>query len=157
MIPPRTTPTRGPFPGMTPAPGCCRGVPIHVHFSVGSDEHATRVAGLLEAMGYSPTRHMEDIDGLLDWAIHRLVLGYKLNEGEARILWPFLVDQADAPAIAKSLGLSVATIEWRVYSIFSKTSVGDREQLLRLVLGLPVVASNVDAPKSPAPSDGSAS
>jgi hypothetical protein len=103
-------------------------------------------------MGYSPTRHMEDIDGLLDWAIHRLVLGYKLNEGEARILWPFLVDQADAPAIAKSLGLSVATIEWRVYSIFSKTSVGDREQLLRLVLGLPVINRLVDVepPATPA-------
>jgi DNA-binding CsgD family transcriptional regulator len=137
---------------MTPARGCCCGVPISVHFSVGSDDHATRVAGLLEAMGYSPTRHMENGNGLLDWAIHRLVLGYKLNEGEARILWPLLVDQADAPAIAKSLGLSVATIEWRVYSIFSKTSVGDREQLLRLVLGLPVINRLVDVepPATPA-------
>jgi hypothetical protein len=131
--------------------GCCCGVPIHVHFSVGSDEHATRVAGLLEAMGYSPTRHMEDGHGLLDWSIHRLALHYKLNAGEAGILWPFLVEQADPPTIAKSLGLSVATIEWRIYSIFSKTSVGDREQLLRIVLGLPVTKALVDVAPAAAP------
>jgi DNA-binding CsgD family transcriptional regulator len=108
-----------------------------VRIWVDHDDDANRVSAVLEALGYTVLRELEQGDGpaRLHWAVSRLVRRHKLTGREQEILERVLAGLHNLE-IATELEISRATVKWHMHNIFAKTNTGQRESLLRLALQL---------------------
>jgi DNA-binding CsgD family transcriptional regulator len=135
-----------------------------VHIRVAHDDDATRISAVLEALGYTVLRQLDEGDGpqRLRWAVTRLARRHKLTSREQDILELVLEGRTNTQ-IGRMLDISRATVKWHMHNVFAKTNTGTRESLLRLSLQLggsepleqpPVFATPVvmpTPPPSPAP------
>jgi DNA-binding CsgD family transcriptional regulator len=108
-----------------------------VRIWVDRDDDANRVSAVLEALGYTVLRELEEGDGpaRLRWAVNRLARRHKLTPREQDILERVLAGRNNEE-IGKDLEISRATVKWHMHNIFAKTNTGNRESLLRLALQL---------------------
>ncbi len=108
-----------------------------VHIRVARDEDAARISAVLEALGYSVLRELDEGDGpaRLRWAVNRLARAHKLTEREQDIL-ELVLNGRNNQQIGRELEISRATVKWHMHNIFAKTNTGNRESLLRLALQL---------------------
>ncbi|EDM75067.1 putative transcriptional regulator [Plesiocystis pacifica SIR-1] len=108
-----------------------------VHIRVARDEDAARISAVLEALGYSVLRQLDEGDGpaRLRWAVTRLAQNHKLTDREQDIL-EFVLRGRNNEQIGRELSISRATVKWHMHNIFAKTNTGNREALLRLALQL---------------------
>jgi DNA-binding CsgD family transcriptional regulator len=136
-----------------------------VHIRVARDDDASRISAVLEALGYSVLRQLDEGDGpqRLRWAVTRLARRHKLTNREQDILELVLEGRANEQ-IGRTLEISRATVKWHMHNVFAKTNSGNRESLLRLALQLggngdpieptieaPVSAPMVSQPVQPTP------
>jgi len=115
-------------------------IQTEVRISVLEDADATRISGVLEALGYTVVRDLSpDDDGpaRLRWATNRLARRHRLTAREQDVLTR-MFEGEDHTQIAEGLGVTKATVKWHMHNIFGKTGMETREQLLRLALQLPV-------------------
>lgn len=108
-----------------------------VHIRVAHDDDATRISAVLEALGYSVLRQLDEGDGpqRLRWAVTRLARRHKLTSREQDILELVLEGRTNTQ-IGRVLDISRATVKWHMHNVFAKTNTGTRESLLRLALQL---------------------
>jgi DNA-binding CsgD family transcriptional regulator len=108
-----------------------------VHIRVIRDEDASRISAVLEALGYSVLRQLDEGDGpqRLRWAVTRLARRHKLTNREQDIL-ELVLEGRSNEQIGRALGISRATVKWHMHNVFAKTNSGNRESLLRLALQL---------------------
>jgi DNA-binding CsgD family transcriptional regulator len=108
-----------------------------VHIRVAHDDDATRISAVLEALGYSVLRQLDEGDGpqRLRWAVTRLARRHKLTSREQDILELVLEGRTNTQ-IGRMLDISRATVKWHMHNVFAKTNTGTRESLLRLSLQL---------------------
>ena len=108
-----------------------------VRIWVEHDDDANRVSAVLEALGYTVLRELEEGDGpaRLRWAVNRLARRHKLTSREQDILERVLAGRNNED-IGSDLEISRATVKWHLHNIFAKTDTGTREDLLRLALQL---------------------
>jgi DNA-binding CsgD family transcriptional regulator len=108
-----------------------------VHIRVAHDDDATRISAVLEALGYSVLRQLDEGDGpqRLRWAVTRLARHHKLTSREQDILELVLEGRTNTQ-IGRMLDISRATVKWHMHNVFAKTNTGTRESLLRLALQL---------------------
>ncbi|MFV8749920.1 LuxR C-terminal-related transcriptional regulator [Nannocystaceae bacterium ST9] len=108
-----------------------------VHIRVTHDDDANRISAVLEALGYSVLRELDEGDApsRLHWAVTRLARFHKLTEREQDLLECVLSGKSNED-IGRSLEISRATVKWHMHNIFAKTNTGNRESLLRLALQL---------------------
>jgi DNA-binding CsgD family transcriptional regulator len=108
-----------------------------VHIRVAHDDDATRISAVLEALGYSVLRQLDEGDGpqRLRWAVNRLARRHKLTSREQDILELVLEGRTNTQ-IGRALDISRATVKWHMHNVFAKTNTGTRESLLRLALQL---------------------
>lgn len=108
-----------------------------VHIRVAHDDDATRISAVLEALGYSVLRQLDEGDGpqRLRWAVTRLARRHKLTSREQDILELVLEGRTNTQ-IGRALDISRATVKWHMHNVFAKTNTGTRESLLRLALQL---------------------
>lgn len=122
-----------------------------VHIRVAHDDDATRISAVLEALGYSVLRQLDEGDGpqRLRWAVTRLARRHKLTSREQDILELVLEGRTNTQ-IGRVLDISRATVKWHMHNVFAKTNTGTRESLLRLSLQLggsePAEQAPVSAP-----------
>jgi ATP/maltotriose-dependent transcriptional regulator MalT len=110
---------------------------VRVRFSVDDDEQASKITALLEALGYEPTRELEQGSTVnrLRWAVSRLAGQARLTERERDIL-DRVLQGASNNEISETLEISKATVKWHMHNIFTKTGSRTREALLRDALQL---------------------
>jgi len=110
---------------------------IRIRFSVDDDAQAQKITALLEALGYSAIRELNQgsPDSRLRWAVTRLTNSAKLTPREHEVLGRVLHGRFNAD-ISADLGISKATVKWHMHNIFTKTGAGTREALLREALQL---------------------
>jgi DNA-binding CsgD family transcriptional regulator len=115
-----------------------------VRIWIDGDEDANRVSSVLEALGYTVLRELEEGDGpaRLAWAITRLARRHKLTLREQDILERVLAGRSNHD-IGRDLEISRATVKWHMHNIFAKTNTTQRESLLRLALQLGGARSTV--------------
>jgi DNA-binding CsgD family transcriptional regulator len=108
-----------------------------VHIRVAHDDDATRISAVLEALGYSVLRQLDEGDApqRLRWAVTRLARRHKLTSREQDILELVLEGRTNTQ-IGRMLDISRATVKWHMHNVFAKTNTGTRESLLRLSLQL---------------------
>jgi DNA-binding CsgD family transcriptional regulator len=108
-----------------------------VHIRVIRDDDASRISAVLEALGYSVLRQLDEGDGpqRLRWAVTRLARRHKLTNREQDIL-ELVLEGRSNEQIGRSLEISRATVKWHMHNVFAKTNSGNRESLLRLALQL---------------------
>jgi DNA-binding CsgD family transcriptional regulator len=108
-----------------------------VHIRVAHDDDATRISAVLEALGYTVLRQLDEGDGpqRLRWAVTRLARRHKLTSREQDILELVLEGRTNTQ-IGRVLDISRATVKWHMHNVFAKTNTGTRESLLRLSLQL---------------------
>jgi DNA-binding CsgD family transcriptional regulator len=108
-----------------------------VHIRVAHDDDATRISAVLEALGYTVLRQLDEGDGpqRLRWAVTRLARRHKLTSREQDILELVLEGRTNTQ-IGRMLDISRATVKWHMHNVFAKTNTGTRESLLRLSLQL---------------------
>ncbi|EDM78656.1 putative transcriptional regulator [Plesiocystis pacifica SIR-1] len=107
-----------------------------VRIWVESDADAAKIRVVLEAIGFAVLRDVGDGEAtLIRWAVENLHNRYRLTAREQDIVEGILAGQRNAQ-MAKTLGISQATVKWHLHNIFTKTEVQDRESLLRLILQL---------------------
>lgn len=108
-----------------------------VYIRVAHDDDASRISAVLEALGYSVLRQLDEGDGphRLRWAVNRLARRHKLTSREQDILELVLEGKTNAH-IGRALDISRATVKWHMHNVFAKTNTGTRESLLRLALQL---------------------
>jgi DNA-binding CsgD family transcriptional regulator len=108
-----------------------------VRIWVDADDDANRVSAVLEALGYTVLRELEEGDGpaRLRWAVSRLSQRHKLTLREQDILERVLAGRSNHE-ISRDLEISRATVKWHMHNIFAKTNTTHREGLLRLALQL---------------------
>ncbi len=108
-----------------------------VRIWVERDEDANRISAVLEALGYSVLRELEEGDApsRLRWAVERLARRHKLTIREQDILERVLAGRNN-DEISRDLEISRATVKWHMHNVFAKTNTGNRESLLRLALQL---------------------
>jgi DNA-binding CsgD family transcriptional regulator len=108
-----------------------------VRIWVESDDDANRISAVLEALGYTVLRELEEGDGpsRLRWAVNRLSRRHKLTLREQDILERVLAGRNN-DEIGRDLEISRATVKWHMHNVFAKTNTGNRESLLRLALQL---------------------
>jgi DNA-binding CsgD family transcriptional regulator len=101
------------------------------------DDDANRISAVLEALGYTVLRELEEGDGpsRLRWAVDRLSRRHKLTLREQDILERVLAGRNN-DEIGSDLEISRATVKWHMHNVFAKTNTGNRENLLRLALQL---------------------
>jgi DNA-binding CsgD family transcriptional regulator len=123
-----------------------------VHIRVAHDDDATRISAVLEALGYSVLRQLDEGDGpqRLRWAVTRLARRHKLTSREQDILELVLEGRTNTQ-IGRSLDISRATVKWHMHNVFAKTNTGTRESLLRLALQLGGSEPLEQPPGLPAP------
>lgn len=112
-------------------------VNTEVRIWVDADDDANRVSAVLEALGYTVLRELDEGDGpaRLRWAINRLSQRHKLTLREQDILERVLAGRSNQE-ISRELEISRATVKWHMHNIFAKTNTCAREGLLRLALQL---------------------
>jgi DNA-binding CsgD family transcriptional regulator len=108
-----------------------------VRIWVERDDDANRISAVLEALGYTVLRELEEGDGpsRLRWAVDRLSRRHKLTMREQDILERVLAGRNN-DEIGSDLEISRATVKWHMHNVFAKTNTGNRENLLRLALQL---------------------
>ncbi|MFV8749919.1 LuxR C-terminal-related transcriptional regulator [Nannocystaceae bacterium ST9] len=108
-----------------------------VRIWVERDDDANRISAVLEALGYTVLRELEEGDGpsRLRWAVNRLSRRHKLTLREQDILERVLAGRNN-DEIGRDLEISRATVKWHMHNVFAKTNTGNRESLLRLALQL---------------------
>jgi len=108
-----------------------------VHIRVAQDEDASRISAVLEALGYSVLRQLDEGDGpqRLRWAVTRLARRHKLTARERSIL-ELVLNGRTNQQIGRELEISRATVKWHMHNVFAKTNSNNRECLLRLALQL---------------------
>jgi len=123
-------------------------IPTEVHIRVAQDDDASRIAAVLEALGYRVMRELDEGDGpqRLEWAVTRLARQHKLTNREQDIL-ALVLDGHDNEGVGRKLSISRATVKWHMHNLFAKTNTGNRESLLRLALQL----GSQDGPSAPMP------
>ena len=125
-----------------------------VHIRVAHDDDASRIAAVLEALGYRVMRELEEGDApaRLEWAVSRLARRHKLTKREQDIL-ALVLEGCGNELVGRRLDISRATVKWHMHNLFAKTNTGNREALLRLALQLGSAANGTAAPVSrePAP------
>lgn len=111
--------------------------PPEVIIRVVADTDANRVSAVLEALGYSVVRALDEGDGpsRLAWAVERLAARHSLTAREKEILAGVLAGQ-DNQALSRSLEITRATVKWHLHNVFAKTATQNREALLRVALQL---------------------
>jgi len=116
-----------------------------VRIWVDGDDDANRVSAVLEALGYTVLRELEEGDGpaRLRWAINRMAWRHKLTAREQDILERVLAGRHNQE-IARELEISRATVKWHMHNIFAKTNTTARESLLRLALQIGGARSSID-------------
>ncbi|KIG16931.1 hypothetical protein DB30_03915 [Enhygromyxa salina] len=129
-----------------------------VHIRVTRDDDASRIAAVLEALGYSVLRQLDEGDGpqRLRWAVNRLARRHKLTNREQDIL-ELVLEGRSNEQIGRALEISRATVKWHMHNVFAKTNSGNRESLLRLALQLggngdPIVEPATETKPAPRPS-----
>lgn len=120
-------------------------VNTEVRIWVDGDDDANRVSAVLEALGYTVLRELDEGDGpsRLRWAISRLSQRHKLTMREQDILERVLAGRSNQD-ISRELEISRATVKWHMHNIFAKTNTAAREGLLRLALQLGGARSTVE-------------
>jgi DNA-binding CsgD family transcriptional regulator len=108
-----------------------------VHIRVSHDDDANRISAVLQALGYSVLRELDEGDApsRLHWAVTRMARCHKLTEREQDLLECVLAGKSNEE-IGRSLDISRATVKWHMHNIFAKTNTANRESLLRLALQL---------------------
>lgn len=108
-------------------------VTIHVT----ADADADRIRAVLEALGFSVVRALEqgDAPSRLAWAVDGLSTQYGLTERERDVLAGVL-EGLDNQGLAQALEISRATVKWHLHNVFAKTGAANREALLRTALQL---------------------
>jgi DNA-binding CsgD family transcriptional regulator len=110
---------------------------LEVIIRVAADADATRITALLEALGYTVARALDEGDGpsRLAWAVDRLSRHHSLTEREREMLAGVLAG-LDNRGLSESLGITRATVKWHMHNVFAKTGTQNREALLRAALQL---------------------
>ncbi len=109
---------------------------VRVRFSVDEDDQASKVAALLDALGYEPVRDLEGTpSNRLRWAVTRVANQAGLTERERDVLEQVL-QGASNRQISVVLDIRRATVKWHMHNIFTKTGSSTREALLRDALQL---------------------
>jgi DNA-binding CsgD family transcriptional regulator len=93
--------------------------PIPVKFAVDDDYHAGQLAGLMQAMGYLPARELADPMARLRWKVCQMRRNFGLEETSTEVLERIL-DGNNEAEIAQNLGLSAATVTWRLTHLLGK-------------------------------------
>jgi DNA-binding CsgD family transcriptional regulator len=108
-----------------------------VRIWVERDDDANRISAVLEALGYTVLRELEEGDGpsRLRWAVNRLARRHKLTLREQDILERVLAGRNN-DEIGIDLEISRATVKWHMHNVFAKSNTSNRESLLRLALQL---------------------
>lgn len=108
-----------------------------VTIHVAADADATRIRAVLEALGFSVVRALEEGDGpsRLAWAVDGLSTQYALTERERDVLAGVL-EGLDNQGLAQALDIRRATVKWHLHNVFAKTGTQNREALLRAALQL---------------------
>jgi DNA-binding CsgD family transcriptional regulator len=108
-----------------------------VHIRVAHDHDAGRISAVLEALGYTVLRELDEGDGpaRLRWAVDRLAHRHNLTKREQGMLERVLSGRTNQQ-ISEELEISRATVKWHMHNVFAKTNTGNRESLLRLALQL---------------------
>ena len=108
-----------------------------VTIRVASDADACHISAVLEALGFSVVRALEEGDApsRLAWAVESLARRHGLTERERQVLAGVL-EGLDNAALARALEISRATVKWHLHNVFAKTGTQNREALLRAALQL---------------------
>lgn len=108
-----------------------------VTIHVAADADADRIRAVLEALGFSVVRALDEGDApaRLAWAVEGLTRQHKLTERERDVLAGVL-EGFDNQALAQALEISRATVKWHLHNVFAKTGTQNREALLRAALQL---------------------
>jgi DNA-binding CsgD family transcriptional regulator len=116
-----------------------------VRIRVADNDDANRISAVLEALGYSVLRELDEGDALsrLRWAVNYLTSRYKLTLREKDIIALVLIGRDDR-AIAHDLEISRSTVKWHMHNLFGKTRTDKREGLLRLALQIDRVPSRME-------------
>lgn len=106
---------------------------VSVRFDVGGDDAAaSRIAVLLEALGFKTER--VGLTSSLTWRIEELVRRHHLTQVERQVLEAIVADRNNAQ-IGAELGFSRATVKWHTHNLLSKTGAGSRQALITMLLG----------------------
>jgi DNA-binding CsgD family transcriptional regulator len=108
-----------------------------VTIHVAADADANRIRAVLEALGFSVVRALEEGDApsRLAWAVEGLSTRHGLTERERDVLAGVL-EGLDNQGLARALEISRATVKWHLHNVFAKTGTQNREALLRAALQL---------------------
>jgi DNA-binding CsgD family transcriptional regulator len=108
-----------------------------VTIHVAADADASRIRAVLEALGFTVVRALDEGDApsRLEWAVAHLSARHGLTERERDVLAGVLAG-LDNDALARSLEISRSTVKWHLHNVFAKTSTQNREALLRAALQL---------------------
>jgi DNA-binding CsgD family transcriptional regulator len=111
--------------------------PTEVTIHVATDADASRIRAVLEAIGFTVVRVLDqgDAPSRLAWAIEGLSTRHNLTERERDVLAGVL-EGLDNQALARTLEISRATVKWHLHNVFAKTGTQNREALLRAALQL---------------------
>jgi DNA-binding NarL/FixJ family response regulator len=108
---------------------------VRVAIAVADDQHAQRIAAVLEALGYEVVREFDGEEksaARRRHAAERLVKRHNLTERESQVLHAILLGRTRGQ-IAAELDVSAATIKWHTHNLFAKIKTRNRADLLRLV------------------------
>jgi DNA-binding CsgD family transcriptional regulator len=119
---------------------CDEPVKVLVRFDVGGDDDAaSRIATLLEALGFETSR--VSLTSTLTWRIDALAGRCHLTQVERQVLELWIADRNNAQ-IAAELGFTRQTVKWHTHNLLGKTKAGTRQGLLAMLLG---AAASADA------------
>lgn len=109
-----------------------------VHIRVDDHDDATKIAAVLEALGYAVVRELGDSDAQtrVRWAVDRMRRTHRLTSREAEVLEHVLAHGRTGQQIADEIGLTRATIKFHLHGVFTKTGAANREHLIRMALQL---------------------
>ena len=108
---------------------------VRVAITVADDQHAQRIAAVLEALGYEVVREFDGEEksaARRRHAAERLVKSCRLTERESQVLHAILLGKSNEE-IGRSLDINRETVKWHMHNVFAKTSTRNRVDLLRLV------------------------
>lgn len=111
---------------------------IKVKIETEQDCDATKVAAVLEALGYEVERINAGDDGQA-WRIREIARKHHLSDTETRVLEALVRDDTQAQ-IAKALGVSRHEVRWQVSKVVAKTKMGRDELFNYVVNGQTAVA-----------------
>lgn len=113
--------------------------PSAVRFATDNDADASRVACVLEALGFEATRVTDPGHNMLGWRIDWVKTRHKLTIREAEVLTFILTHAGDGDvgvlrAASEHFKTSRATMKWHQHNIFEKLGTSSTLGLFRLVL-----------------------